>query len=165
MPIHEYRCKAGHVTMNLYRPKVRQGDVWVDVVRPESLPCAKCGDVATYAVSAPRFRLALGRHYDRSLGRTFDSEGEANRYARERGMSDRLTDTELDSVSAYVAEQRRRAEAEDAQFEAEQRQWREDPKYAWHRESIDKGVYLDDAHQKLQDAGINVPKDQIEIGA
>ena len=167
MPIFDYRCPGGHVTSHLHRDHVLdpESDTWVDRAKPDALPCARCGATALPTVTAPTFRLALGRHVDRSIGKEFANEREADRYAREHGLSEKLTPDDSDVVSRQLAKMRAEAAQEDAAFAEQQKEWRESPAFAWHRENTDKGVYIDDAQRRLQENGVYVPKEQIEIGA
>ena len=162
MPILSYRCPNGHVTDELFRNNVLVGDVWVEQVPVATLTC-RCGADARVVPAAPAVRVERGAHYDVSMGQWFDNQHEADAEARRRGLSERLTPSDMDNVTSWAAKQRAEFDKGEAEFAETQKEWREAPYFAWHRENIDKGVYVDDAKRRAEEAGVSVSRDKIVI--
>lgn len=162
MPILTYRCPNGHTTDDLHRSNVLVGDAWVPNPVREVLTC-RCGGEAKRVPSAPSVRVERGAHYDVSMGRWFRNQSEADAEARRLGLSERTTASDIDSMTAWAAQQRAEFDKGEAEFAETQKEWREAPYFAWHRENIDKGVYVDDAKRRAEEAGVVVPKDKIII--
>lgn len=163
MPMFTYRCGKRHTTDHLHRASEYRDGAWVDVTRPDTIPCERCGEPAAYAPSAPAFRLKKGRHFDPATNRVFASEDAAKRYYRSRGISEEPASHHADFLArqeAAVAAEHERGEAE---YQDYMKRLAEAPEYAGHRELQDKGYYHDVAKDHLAKQGVSVSTDNIEI--
>lgn len=163
MPILTFRCPTGHTTDDLYRANVLVDGAWVENPMPDAIPCQWCSAPANRVPAAPAVRVERGAHYDISMGQWFGNQHEADAEARRRGLSERLTPQDMDNVTSWAAKKRAEFDQGEAEFAETQKEWREAPHFAWHRENIDKGVYVDDAKRRAEEAGVAVSKDKIHI--